>query len=43
MQMMPWARRHLTRERMAFVVSVLSLFAVLGLLMFWVHLALQHP
>jgi hypothetical protein len=38
-----WAKRSLTREKLSFALSVVSLFLVLALLIYWIHLALQNP
>ncbi len=38
-----WAKRTFTKERVSFALSVTSLFLLLGLLMYWIDMALQHP
>ncbi len=38
-----WARRTFSRERLTFALSLASLFLVLALLFYWVHMALQSP
>jgi hypothetical protein len=43
MQLGSWARRTFTKERLSFGLSIVSLFFVLGVLMYWVHMALQNP
>jgi hypothetical protein len=43
MLMGSWAKRTFSKETLTFALSVASLFLVLGLLFYWVHLALQSP
>jgi hypothetical protein len=38
-----WAKRTFTKERLSFALSVTSLFLLLGLLVYWMDLALQNP
>jgi hypothetical protein len=38
-----WAKKTFSKERFTFALSVASLFLVLGLLLYWVHMALQSP
>lgn len=38
-----WARRTFSKEGFSFALSLASLFLVLGLLFYWVHMALQSP
>lgn len=38
-----WAKRTFSKERFTFALSLASLFFVLGLLFYWVHMALQSP
>jgi hypothetical protein len=37
-----WAKRTFSKETLSFAVSVASLFLVLALLIYWVHMALQN-
>ncbi len=43
MLMGSWAKRTFSKETLTFALSVASLFLLLGLLLYWVHLALQSP
>lgn len=43
MPMGSWAKRRFSKERLAFALSLASLFLLLGLLFYWVHMALQSP
>jgi len=36
-----WARKNITKERVSFVIGILSPFLVWGMLIFWFHLTLQ--
>lgn len=38
-----WAKRTFSKERFTFALSLASLCLVLGLLFYWVHMALQSP
>ena len=38
-----WAKRTFSKEGFTFALSLASLFLVLGLLFYWVHMALQSP
>ena len=38
-----WAKRTFSKERFSFALGLASLFLVLGLLFYWVHMALQSP
>jgi hypothetical protein len=38
-----WAKRTFSKETFTFALSLASLFLVLGLLFYWVHMALQSP
>ena len=37
------AKRIFSKERLAFALSLASLVFILGLLFYWVHMALQSP
>lgn len=41
MQLGSWARKNMTKERLSFVVGILSPFLVWGMLILWFHLTLQ--
>jgi hypothetical protein len=43
MPIVTWAGKALPKDKLWFVFRVLSPFLVWGFLLFWVHMALQHP
>jgi cytochrome c biogenesis protein CcdA len=43
MLMGSWAKRTFSKETLTFALGLASLFLVLGLLFYWVHMALQSP